>query len=275
MIHSIRKLAREIHRRSVWQVLAGFLLLSVVVLEAVSLATRWVGLPLWTPAMATILLAIGLPIVVATAVVQGGLPWLRIEDVGDPNELPGKTPSEVHVVPEAHPLHGVGILTWRNAILGGVMAAALLVTSVVAYLSMWALGIGPVGSLLAQGILAEHDTIAVVDFENRTDRPDLGLRLNALLTDALSRSDMVNVVSASTAPGGARAFVAGELDTGRSGYRITARMTLADGPMLASFEEVLETEADLVQAVEILSARLRQRIGESLRIIHAEMADGN
>lgn len=271
MIHSIRKLAREIHRRSVWQVLAGFLFLSAVVIQGVSLLTRQVGLPLWTPTMTVILLAIGLPIVVATAVVQGGLPWLRIQDYVDPNELEGRTPAQVHVVPEAHPLHGVAILTWRNAILGGVMAGALLVTSVAAYLAMWALGIGPVGSLIAQGALAEQDTIVVVDFDNRTDQPMLGADIRTMLTAALARSTVINVVTEGgvTRPG-IRALVTGDVEPIRSGYRITARIVRPDGSTLATLEETVAPDGGLELAIELLSARLRQRFGESLRVLQAE-----
>lgn len=271
MIHSIRKLAREIHRRSVWQVLAGFLFLSAVVIEGVSLVTRLVGLPLWTPTMTVILLAIGLPIVVATAVVQGGLPWLRIEDVVDPNELQGRTPAEVHVVPEAHPLYGVTILTWRNAILGGVMAGALLVTSVAAYLAMWALGIGPVGSLIAQGALAEQDTIVVVEFDNRTEQPALAAEIRRTLTTALARSTIVNVVTEGgvTRPG-IRALVTGDVAPIRSGYRITARIVRPNGATLATLEEAVDVDSGLEPAIELLSVRLRQRFGESLRVIQAE-----
>ncbi len=271
MIHSIRKLAREIHRRSVWQVLAGFLFLSAVVIEGVSLVTRLVGLPLWTPTMTVILLAIGLPIVVATAVVQGGLPWLRIEDVVDPNELQGRTPAEVHVVPEAHPLYGVTILTWRNAILGGVMAGALLVTSVAAYLAMWALGIGPVGSLIAQGAIAEQDTIVVVEFDNRTEQPALAAEIRRTLTTALARSTIVNVVTEGgvTRPG-IRALVTGDVAPIRSGYRITARIVRPNGATLATLEEAVDVDSGLEPAIELLSVRLRQRFGESLRVIQAE-----
>ena len=75
-------------------------------------------------------------------------------------------PEEVHVIPQAHPMHGVGLFTWRNAILGGVMAAALLTTSVAAYLAMWALGIGPVGSLIAQGVIDPNDPVILADFDS-------------------------------------------------------------------------------------------------------------
>ena len=278
VIHTIRKLAREIDRRPVLAVLVGFLLLSWAALAAVDVLTTQLGLPFWTPRFALVLLVIGLPIVLATAVVQGGLPWLRIRDVMDPNELEGRTPAEVHVVPESHPMHGVGLLTWRNAILGGVMAAALLVTSVVAYLTMWTLGIGPVGSLLAQGVISEADTIVVAPFENLTEDPVVAAAIRDDLEAALARSGLVTVLLDTSSGDGAaaralvdpKAVVVGEVERTRSGYRIRARIVLPDGTPLARMEQRATSLEGLGLAIELLSFRLRERLGESLRVIQAE-----
>lgn len=290
MIHTLRKLAREIHRRSVWQVLAAHLTLSVAVLGLVHVLTPVVGLPLWTPEMALALLTIGLPLVLITALVQGGLPGLRIVDVVDPNALEGRSPEEVHVVPEAHPLYGAGILTWRNAVLAGVMGAALMVTSVVAYLAMWAFGIGPVGSLAAQGIIAPQDTVVVVDFENGTDDPTLGSAVRSMFEAELDRSTLVNVLrwdtrdSAPALPAGAgapgpvdlaragaaRLVISGEVVAVGDGYRLYARILLPDGTVLAVFGRTASGRDDLTEQVHRLSVRLRERLGESLRDIQAE-----
>lgn len=286
------------HRRSVWQVLAGYLLLWFVVFEMVEWLTVLVGLPLWTPGMAFLLLGIGLPIVVATAVVQGGLPGLRIVDEVDPNELEGLTPEQVHVVPEDHPLHGARLLTWRNAVLGGVMSGALLVTSVVAYLAMWAFGIGPVGSLTAQGVLAAGDTVVVSDFTNLTDDPTLGARTREILETELARSSLVAVLrrgpsgegatpaeegatpsDPSDAPDamelarreGVKLVVGGVIRrTSDGGYEIEARLLLPDGTVVAGFDRAAEAPDGLVEAISLLSRELRQRFGESLRRIYED-----
>lgn len=292
MLHTLRKLAREIHRRSVWQVLAGYLVFWFVGYQLVDLLTSVVGLPLWTPAMAFVLLGIGLPVTLATAVVQGGLPGLRIVDVVDPNELEGRTPAEVHVIPEAHPLHGIGFLTWRNAILGGVMAAALLVTSVVAYLAMWALGIGPVGSLAAQGVLEPDDPVFVADFENRTDVRGFGARVRTLMREELGRSTFVDVltpdvaidtmsrVGGDTDPAivglelarraGAKVVVDGEVRPAGVGYRIYARIRLPDGTVLGGFGRTAASVDAVDDEVVRLALRLRERFGESLREIRED-----
>ena len=299
MIHTIRKLAREIHRRSVWQVLAGFALLSWCVMTLVEILTESLGLPLWTPTMALALLLIGLPVVVATAAVQGGLPGLRMVDLVDPNELEGLTPEQVHVIPEAHPLYGWGLFTWRNAILGGVMAAALLVTSVVSYLSMWALGIGPVGSLMAQGIIVQDDVVVVAEFENLTDDADIAREVTKQLREQLARSSLVQVLDSTSVAqaldamgqpnavltptlameaavgAGAKVIVDGGVSRERGRHRIHARLVLVEGTALARFEEAIADGGSLGQGVVQLAAKLREKLGEPLRSINAEPQGAN
>ncbi len=293
-MHTLRKLAREVHRRSIWQVLGVYLVVSWTTLKAVDLVINSAGLPDWTSEMALVLLLIGLCVVATTATVQGGIPWLRMVDAGDPNEIVGLSPADVLVVPEAHPLYGVGLFTWRNAILGGVAAAALLVTSVAAYLAMWALGIGPVGSLIAQGVLELSDPIIVAEFDNRTDDAGLG----GLLTDALAldlgRSNVISIIdpvrlrSALREMGrepetrltrrialdmagreGVKAVVGGEVSRVRGGYQVSVGILLSDGTSLARFQELAVSNAALVPAVETLSAKIREKFGESLRTIRA------
>ena len=75
-MHRLRKLLREIHRRSVWQVLGVYLAGSWGVLQTVDFVTGFMGLPDWTPGFAFVLLLVGLPIVVATAIVQEGV-WIH------------------------------------------------------------------------------------------------------------------------------------------------------------------------------------------------------
>jgi hypothetical protein len=292
-MHAIRRLAREIRRRSAWQAVAVYLLGGWVAYRGVDVLTIQVGFPWWTPRLALFLLLLGLPMVVATAVVQGGIPWLRIEDVLDPNQLEGLTPEQVHVVPEAQPLFREGILTWRNAVLGGVMALTLLVASVAAYLAMWALGIGPVGSLLAQGVISEGDELLLAEFENRTDAAELGRAVTAAFGADLSESRLFTLVREervaeglarlSLGPGASltpslarrlaaaeriRVLVEGEVRREGSGYRLTARILLppSESPV-SQFQERVLDDADLVPAIDLLAEHIRLRLGESFRAI--------
>ncbi|MDH3421801.1 MAG: hypothetical protein OEN00_02340 [Gemmatimonadota bacterium] len=292
MIHAIRKLARAVNRRSVWQVLGVYALSSWAAWVLVALGTDAIGLPAWTPTLTLSLLVAMLPVFVATAVAQGGLPGLRIEDEIDPNDLVGLTPDQVLVVPEAHPLYGSGIFTWRNTVLGAVSCVALVVTSVVAYMTMWALGIGPVGSLLAQGVIAERDPVVLVAFENRTDDSSLA----ALVTDAfeleLSRTrvvtlaDPASVLAVAVELGadpsspltteaahrvaeqqGLRLILSGDVGRRGSAFVLRSGISLPSGSVVARFEEAYSGEDELLAAVEHLSERVRERLGESLRVI--------
>lgn len=282
-MHTLRKIAREIHRRSVWQVLTVYAVLSAAILFALDRAELVLGLPLWTTEMAIALLLIGLPIIAATTLAQGAPPWLRIEDEVDPNELVGRTPDEVLVIPRDHPLYRVRLLTWRNAILGGVMASALLVTSVVAYLAMWSLGIGPVGSLLAQGILEPGDRVLLM-VTDVAEGPEAArgvirfaehLRLCEVLEVAewaslgIDRPDDVAAALAGAEAAEIAAVVVASLVRSGDGYRVRGSIHLPGGQQVASFDEVTEAEGDLIEATELVSTRLRERFGESLRDIRA------
>jgi fatty acid desaturase len=69
-MNPLKKLLHEIHGRSLWQVLGVYLAGSWGALQVVETVVESASLPEWLPAMALVLLVIGLPIVMATAVVQ-------------------------------------------------------------------------------------------------------------------------------------------------------------------------------------------------------------
>ena len=85
----LKQLIQEIHRRSLWQVLAIYAVASWVIYEVVQGLTEGLGLPEWFPALALVLLLVGLPIVLATAFVQEGISPSRRHD---PTLLPGGEP---------------------------------------------------------------------------------------------------------------------------------------------------------------------------------------
>jgi len=268
-MHALRRVARAIHRRSVWQVVAIHAAVGWFVLTGVGRLTEWAGLPSWTPFLTLVLILALLPLVVATAVVQNGIPGLRIEDWGDPNELPGLSPSEVHVLRRPHRLLGLAGLTWRNTLLCGVAAVVLLIASVVAYLSAWALGVGSVGSLLAQGVIRPGDPVRVATFSDRTDQGSLGVLVSDAIELDLMQSDIVSVVVANGFPvPDAALVVAGDVASGPAGYVLSARiMRLPEGTSLALYTEVAPGEGDLLDTIELLSERVREKLGESLRSV--------
>ena len=159
----LKQLIQEVHRRSLWQVLGIYVAVSWVVFQVVQTLTEGLGLPDWVPPLAFVLLLIGLPIVMATAFVQEGLSPASNRD---PTLLPGP---EVTVETDARKGSGARrLFTWRNALLGGALAFALLGIVTAGYTAMRAMGIGPMGSLVAKGVIAPRERIVLADFENLT-----------------------------------------------------------------------------------------------------------
>ena len=150
----LRQLITGVHRRSLWQVLAIYVVAAWVVFEVVQTVTEGLGLPTWFPAFAALLLLIGLPIVLATAFVQEGISPTRRHD---PTLMPRAESDD-------RPREVVGarrLFSWRNAMTGAAMAFGL-----------W--GVVATGWLLladrddAAGMEAEEErkSIAVLPFEN-------------------------------------------------------------------------------------------------------------
>lgn len=311
---ALKRLVREVHRRSLWQVMSIYLMGSWGALQVVEGVTQNAGLPDWVPSFALVLLVIGLPITVATAFIQEGLPGrgdTTGPDFTSPSERTspsdGTIPSDGALPfggqPEAlasssstpTPTAAAGLFTWRNAIMGGVAAGFLLVASAAVYLIMWTLGVGPVGSLVAQGVIEARDPIILAQFENRTDDEMLG----AVVTDAL-RVDLLESQVVTLIDGrlvdevlqrmgrptgevltgaiarevavreGIKAVIEGDVSRVGSGYVLAARVVVPDnGTTLAAFRESATGDGDILAAIDRLSQRLREKAGESLREIRA------
>jgi hypothetical protein len=109
--------------------------------------------------------------VLATAFVQEGIGGdrVKVSDAESSAEGEPKLRTASHTArAEISPATRTGVLTWRNATLGGVIAFAVLALSVGAYRVMWAKGLGPAASLVAQGTLDERERVVLADFGNVT-----------------------------------------------------------------------------------------------------------
>jgi TolB-like protein/Flp pilus assembly protein TadD len=115
-VNRLKQLIHEIHRRSLWQVLGIYLVGSWAVLQIADTMASALGLPDWFPPLALGLLVVGLPIVLATAFVQEGVPVGR----DDPQ-------SEAHQPRDDSPPVSTAerLFTWRNATVGGALALGL------------------------------------------------------------------------------------------------------------------------------------------------------
>src|SRR5207302_730110 len=171
------------------RVLALYLGASGAVLALVFGAMLALGLPDWFFPGAVVLLLLGLPIMIATGLVQAG-----------------HAPARQLLAPVRH------WLTWRRALVGGVLAFAGLGIAVTSYVLMRTLGIGPIGSLVA----------------------------------------------------------AGDIGTAGTSFVLSARLVSTEtGDVLVAFRETAADSTLILRAIDRLSKRLRERIGESLKTIRA------
>ncbi len=256
------------------RVTVAFGVAAVLVLAVVAFLVYRLGLPDWVLWGAGLLLLIGLPIMLFTG-------------LNERRRAVARTSAILAAVPET----GVARwLTWRKAILGGALAFTGLAIVAGGYTAMRLLGIGPVGTLVASGVLKNRDRLILADFENRASDSTLGpsvteafrvdlqqsqsLRLvdGTEISDALRR--MERPASGVLAPAlarevaersGIKAVVTGQIDPVGTSYVLSASLLdAADGRVLTAVRETADGPGELLKAIDRLSAKLRERIGESL-----------
>jgi tetratricopeptide (TPR) repeat protein len=252
---------------------------SAGVLTVVYGLVRGLGLPDWVFPSAVGLLLVGLPIIVVTGLIEGRRAMTRSTGL---------------VAPPA-PVGLLQWLTWRKALVGGAAAFGALGLGTSVYMAMRLLGIGPVGSLVASGVLKERERLLLANFQNRSTDSTLGPTLAEAFRIDLSQSPTVKLVEAQVvtdelqrmrrAPGttldltlarelalrlGVKAVLSGQIDPVGHGWVLSASLVSAgDGQVLTGARETAANEAALLPAIDHLSKRLRERIGESLRTIRA------
>jgi serine/threonine-protein kinase len=259
-------------------ILGIYLACSLGVLGLAYLAMVQLGLPDWVVPSAIVLLLVGLPIILATASLQGPH---RATVGGGARAV---RPRSSHW------------LTWRRAISGGVLAFSGLGLVVATYMALRALGVGPVGTLLATGVLKDRERVLLADFENHTRDSLLGnVVTNAFRID-LTQSTVVNLVSSeqvaealermrrpSTARldaglarevavrEGIKAVITGEIASAGPHIVLSAQLiSPRSGEALAARRETASDSTDIIRAVDRLSKKLREKIGESLKSLRAE-----
>jgi tetratricopeptide (TPR) repeat protein len=296
----IRQIVREIHRRSIWQVLSVYLVGSWGAFQVVETVTEIGGLPDWVPAFAVILLVIGLPVVLATAVVQEGVKGpeggrsAKPDGFGSEKLADGESglaqaaienPGDGRVRTGSSSKSGKRrlLFTWRNAIAGGIAAFSLLGILVAGYFLMWSTGI-------------EGDAVVLAEFENTSDDETLGGMVTEALRVDLAGSSVMTLVEpgrisdalrrmgkASDEPldaelalevairDGFKAVVHGTVGSAGSGYLFVASMQAAEsGAVLATFREAARGPDEVIDAIDKLSQDIREKAGESLRVIKSE-----
>ncbi len=254
-----------------------YLLASAAILGAVYFLTIQLGLPDWVPLAALALLAIGLPVMVVTGLIERRRAAARATGMWSAS---GET--------------GVQrLVTWKQATRGGYLAFGGLAAAAVVYTAMRLLGIGPVGTLVASGRLAAQDKLIVADFLTKAADTSLGSSISEAFRIDLAQSAVIKVLGSSDIGSalqrmgknprqtldpitahdvalreGAKAVVEGEINPVGKGFVLAARVvSAADGAELVALRETADDDGQILKALDRLSRRMRERIGESLRSI--------
>jgi tetratricopeptide (TPR) repeat protein len=262
------------------RVAALFGFVSALLLGLVYLLMIQLGLPDWVLVGSIAVVVLALPIVMATGVLERRRALIRSNGTS-----------------VATPPGGVQYwLTWRKSVAGGGLAFGGLAIAAAGYMAMRLLGIGPVGTLVASGVLEERERIVLAEFENRATDSTLGEIVTELFRIDLAQSPAVTVIEPSQVARvlarmerdpttlltyelatevavreGLKAVVAGDVLPVGGGYVVSTRLVAAgSGDVLVAFRQTAAGPDEVVTAVDRLSASLRERIGESLRTIRAD-----
>jgi tetratricopeptide (TPR) repeat protein len=261
------------------RVAALFGLAAVGVLAIVYVLVMQLGLPDWVFVSAVGLLVLALPITLLTGHHE------RQRALAQTTSASVTTPA-------------TGLrrwLRWRRAFVVGALAFAGLAVLATGYMVMRLLGVGPAGTLVTTGVLGERDRLIVADFENRTDDSTLGASVTEAFRIDLGQSPVLRLTDVSDVAlvlqrmsrdpnspldretalevavrEGIKAVVVGEVGPVGGGFVLSARvLAAADGDQLLGLRETADGNTELIPAIDRLSAKLRERIGESLRTIRA------
>ena len=269
-----------------------YVLAFIVVAVVAKAAIVAVGLPEWVFPGALIVMALGLPVILFTAYVHRTT--RRVLGV-TPTYTPNGTPSLGQGTMQQLAIKASPHVSWRRAAIGGSFAVAGFVLLVGAYMVLRAMGIGPAGSLLAAGTLAQDEKILVADLASPASDTTLGPVVTDAFRTALGQSQSVTVVQPATVRDvlqrmqrdpksrvdfplareiatreGIKAVIDGSLLGVGGRYVIAMRLVSAQsGEELATFRETADNQSELLPMVDRLAKEVRTKIGESLKKVQS------
>ena len=268
--------------------LIGYAVAVIIVAIVVRAATITIGLPDWVMPGALAVMALGLPVILFTGYVQRvtrrALTTTPAITAGGGHEVQHGTMATIALRASPH-------VSWQRTTRGGVYALGAFAALVVAFMVMRAFGIGPVGSLLAEGRLAQRDPVLVADFATSHTDSSVGhvvaegVRQNLSQSNSITLFSQASVASALTrmqlppttqltptlarqlaTREGIKAFVTGDVTGLGNGFVIALRLVSADsGDVLASYQTTVDGPTQLVAGVDEVTRKLRGKIGESLK----------
>ncbi|MCZ6856422.1 MAG: protein kinase, partial [Gemmatimonadetes bacterium] len=239
------------------RVVATFAGVGAVLVGVVYLLMMQLGLPDWT-LQGTAMLTVGAVLAAGFSAWRGGAGWPVI----------------------------------RRVLVGGY---GLFAAGTVTYTVMRMLGIGPVATLVAAGVLDDQGRLILAQFENATSDSTLSESVTELLRIDLAQSETVTLMEPMqiaqvlrrmqrdpntiltddlameiAVREGVKAVLSGEIRSLAGDYIVSATLiATSTGETLAAARETA-SGGSLVGAVDRLSATLRERIGESLKTIRAD-----
>jgi eukaryotic-like serine/threonine-protein kinase len=275
------------------RMLGMYLVAFIAVAVVAKAAVTTIGLPNWVFPGAIIVMALGLPAILATGYVQRVVRRAAgITPTTGGAYAPGTQGTLATLALKASP-H----MSWRRTQLGGLYAVSGFVLLVGVFMLLRTLGIGPAGSLLAAGTFDSKEPILVTDFSVTNADSALGRVLSDATKTTLAQSSVITLlppegVAAALARmerprnstldltlakemasrNAIKAIVDGQITgvAGNGGYIVTLRLVTSDSlKELASFTETADDTRGLIETVDKLSRSLRGRIGESLKSVNA------
>ena len=246
------------------------------------------GLPDWVFIGAIVIVALGLPVLLATAYVHHTTRRVAAQTpvvtTGGSQAAQG-TMANLALRASPH-------LTWSRSFRMGAYALGAFALVVVAIMVMRMFGVGPAASLMAAGALNERERLLVIDFHAGADTSLSHVVTEAVRTN-LAQSNVVSIMPPTAIAGalqrmqrpvssavdmtlareiavreGAKAVVGGSIATLGSGYMISISLVSADsGNSLASFQKTVDGPGELLDGIDELTRKLRGRIGESLKAV--------
>jgi tetratricopeptide (TPR) repeat protein len=247
-----------------------------------------IGLPDWVFPGALIVMGLGLPAILFTYLVHRGAHQAMTMRPTTPGGTSAQLSTLSRIAVKASP-H----VTWRRTTLGGAIAIGALIVVVGGYMLLRALGIGPAGSLISRGAIRQNERLLVADFTTRGADSSLGPVVTEAFRAGLGQSSHISVMTATQVRDvlrrmqrpvtaqvdfalareiatreGMKAVVDGSILAVGGSFTISARLVASQtGETLASFQESASDDHEILPAIDRLTGRMRERIGESLRDI--------
>src|SRR5436190_786142 len=149
------------------------------------------GLPDWVLPATIVVMVLGIPAILLTWLVHRGAHEALNTAATTPGGSTRSRSSLSRLAMRATPF-----VSWRRTLLGGVYALATLVAVVILYMVARAMGIGPVGSLLARGAVDRDQRILVAEFHGTGTDSTIGPVVTVAFRTALGQSQAVSVMPA-------------------------------------------------------------------------------